>query len=253
MCLVDSVTKASLDIALQMDTAQRQSILTYGVGGQYAQDLAGFKYGLQLYSLESGSSGTTPSFARRKHLVDGNHKGCLELRSKFKGVGEFDGQPALTFFKDQWFLYARANCHADKGCRQVQACHGESLELMSEFKYVSFSGVPIDADIYFVHVYRTNHGTLAAVFPMAEAAKSGRPTLGGIYIAESDNGMDFGPPVPLYRSPVFLRRTFHVPVSFPNISLQKGSSFTLPLHLDVTSRMPEDFPGNQRFKWFQFQ
>ena len=121
--------------------------------------------------------------------MDGYHEGCLELRPKFGGVGEFDGQSMFVHFRSRWFLYTRANC-GDSGHRLVQVCVGNDLDNSSAFAYVSFAGVPIHADIYFAHVYRTNRGAVAAIIPMAKPPSPGQPTEGGIYMAESADGLD---------------------------------------------------------------
>ena len=152
--------------------------------------------------------------------MDGYHQDCLELRPKFGGVGEFDGQSVLVYFGYRLFLYTRANC-GESGHRQVQVCVGEDLNSFEPFAYVSFAGVPIDADIYFAHVYRTDRGTMAAIIPMAERPSKDRPTKGGIYMAESQNGFDFGPPVLLQASPIYKRRTFEVPVHYQSLVLTK--------------------------------
>ena len=253
MCLVDTETKHALDAELRINADQSRTIVGYGVGGQYDSGLRGFKYGLQVYALEIDNVSRMVSFVRRQLLVRGNHPGCLELRHKFKGVGEFDGQPCMIHFRGKWLLYTRANCHAKGGCRQVQVCGGENLDRLGEFTYASFAGVPLEADIYFVHVYCTAHGTLAAIFPMAEKAVPGSPTKGGIYIAESDDGIDFGCPVLLMRSTVFSRRTFDVPLNYPSLVLRKGQAFDVPLHVDVKARMPDGVAGMESFKWYSFQ
>ena len=132
-------------------------------------------------------------------------------------------------------------------------CVGEELRSLGEFRYVSFAGVPLCADVYFAHVYRTQHGTLAAVLPMAETPVADQPTQGGIYIAESSDGYDFGPPVLLRSSSVYLRRTAAIPMHYPSTALERNTPFQLPLHLYVQSRLPDDVPLQERFAWWTFQ
>ncbi len=251
MCLVDAETKAKIDVALRPHAERNRQVVAYGVGGQYDESQRNCRRGLHIYSLEAPDESSVYSFKQRSFLIDGHHKGCIELRPKLQGIGEFDGQSALIYFKAQWFLYARANC-ATKGHRQVQVCVGEKLSSLGEFKYVSFAGVPLCADVYFAHVYRTQHDTLAAVLPMAEPPVADQPTQGGIYIAESSDGYNYGPPVLLRRSSVYLRRTADIPMHYPSIALMKGTSFELPLHLCVKSRMPTDAPCRERFAWCTF-
>ena len=251
LCLVDLETKSQLDNALRVKSDVSGFIVAYGIGGQYDDMERDFKNGIHVYSLNRLATNGTLAFMQRKHLFDGHHPGCLELRSKFRGVGEFDGQPTCLHFNNKWFVYTRANC-AEKGHRQVQVCIGENLNNFSAFMYVSFAGIPLNADIYFAHVYRTTHGTLAAILPMAKPAAKGVATEGGIYIAESSDGFDFGPPILLQHSAVYLRRTFDMPVHYPSIILSANEPFTLPLHLRVRARMPCDVPGREGFAWMSF-
>ena len=156
----------------------------------------------------------------------------MELRRLYSGIGEFDGQSTLIYFQRRWFLFARANC-AEKGHRQVQACCGTQLDSFGSFSLVSFAGVPLDADVYFAHVYKTKHNTLAAIIPMAESATKKSSTRGGIYIAESADGFNFGPPVLLLHSTVYQRRTSDVPVHDASLLIDKDAKFTLPVQHNV--------------------
>ena len=261
MCLTDACTSSRLADLLGDpnpsgdDQGGQKRILAYGVGGQYDAEGRGFKFGVHLYSLEMLIYASGPSdnyyFNSRMLLVTGHHPGCIELRSKCKGVGEFDGQSLLIYFKDQWFLYARANC-GEKGYRQVQVCQGAELDNLGPFKYVSIAGVALDADVYLAHVYSTEHGTLVAILPMAVPPGARYPTQGGIYIAESVDGIDFGPPVLLRHSSVYQRRTADMPVHFPSLRLRRGSDIVFPLHLGVRARMSSEIPGNERIAWWSW-
>ena len=163
MCLVDFETGTKLQEILHIETSDAEEIVGYAVGGQYEKSRRNCKFGVCIYSLHRKVDGESMSFVNRKCIVDGYHEDCLELRPKFGGVGEFDGQSVLVYFGYSWFLYTRANCGA-RGHRQVQVCVGKDLDSFAPFAYVSFAGVPIDADIYFAHVYRTDRGTMAAIF-----------------------------------------------------------------------------------------
>ena len=95
---------------------------------------------------------------KRLHcLLKGDHAGAVEGRSKCirksdnRGIAEFDGQSALTYFQEQFFVYARANPE-ESGYRTVQVCHGP-LDELSPFQLCIFKGVPIESDIYFLHPY----------------------------------------------------------------------------------------------------
>ena len=85
---------------------------------------------------------------------------------------------------------------------------------MHRVTFHAFAGLPVDADINLGHVYRTDGDTLAAIMPIAQRLIKGRPTEGGIYIAESSSGLDFGPPVVLKSPDVYLRRTADMPVHY---------------------------------------
>ena len=84
----------------------------------------------------------------------------------------------MIYFKNKWPIYTRANC-GNRGHRQIQVCTGHDLGNLGPFKFVSFVGVALDADIYFAHVYRTNHGTLAAIMPIAQPPRRAEATMGG--------------------------------------------------------------------------
>ena len=185
------------------------------------------------------------------HLVNGHHPGCLELRPKFQGIGEFDGQNVVVFFNGKWFLYTRANVAA-RGHRQLQVAFGDQLDRFGPFTLVSFVGVPLDADIYFAHVYQTTEGILVAILPIAMPPDADSFTVGGIYIAISRDGCNFGRPILLRRSCVHLRRTFDLPIHYPSLVLSAGQPFLLPLHLNCRARMPNGVPGNEEFVWRQF-
>ena len=162
MCLVDAETRAGIDKVLNLSPEDRQCIVAYGVGGQFDDEARDFKRGVHVYSLEKHSNCPEWRFEQRKLLVGGRQPGCIELRPSRHGIGEFDGQSGLIYFKQRWLLYARANC-GTKGHRQVQVCEGQELGHFGAFIYVSFAGVPLSADIYFAHVYRTTHDTLVAI------------------------------------------------------------------------------------------
>ncbi len=128
-----------------------------------------------------------------------------------KSVGELDGQSELICFNEKWMLCTRANC-AEHGHRQLQVCVGYTLETLSDFRWVCPAGLPVGADIYLGHVYRTDGDTLVAIVPIAQKSKNGQATMGGIYIAESRCGLYLGPPVLLKSPDVYLRRTEDMPV-----------------------------------------
>ena len=232
MCLVDWETKSAIEDTLHVSNAEKESILTYGLGGQYDDAQRHFKFGLQIYALTKPTPKSNALFVQKKYLLGGMHPNCLELRRLHSGIGEFDGQSVLIYFHKRWLLFTRANC-AEKGHRQVQVCCGNDLDSFGPFSLVSFAGVPLSADVYFAHVYKTAHNTLVAIIPMAESCSKEEPTPGGIYIAESKDGLNFGPPVLLLHSLVYQRRTADVPVHEASLVISKDAIFTLPVQHDA--------------------
>ena len=89
--------------------------LAYAVGGQFreASRRARMKQkwydGIWLYALREQLS---EMYAERLALlVDGHHPGCVELRKKCLGAGEFDGQSSFTWvpFLQKFLLLTRAS------------------------------------------------------------------------------------------------------------------------------------------------
>ena len=65
MCLVDWETKSAIDRALRVSEAEREGILTYGLGGQYVDSHKHFKNGLHVYALTKPSSNSTALFVKK--------------------------------------------------------------------------------------------------------------------------------------------------------------------------------------------
>ena len=251
MCFVDDETQHQLDNHLSSTTNRG---MVYAIGGQYDAAGRSFKDGLHLYSLIYSRGqlvGEALRFTRQRLLITGEHPGCLELRSKFNGIGEFDGQSQLIYFDGRWLVYSRANC-GERGHRQVQVCVSSTPDNFHDCQWVSFADIPLDADIYFAHVYRTNANTLVAVIPLAHSATEGAPTEGGVYVAESYDGIDFGPPLCLLQSDIYMRRTADMPVLFAGAPLDRHAEFILPMQENVRARMAPDSPGREVLRWWCF-
>ena len=175
----------------------------------------------------------------------GDHAGAVEGRSKCKrqldnlGIAEFDGQSALTYFQEQFFVYARAN-PKESGYRTVQVCHGP-LDALSPFQLCKFKGVPDASDIYFLHPYvvpsdRWLVAIMSLVWP-AEGAASKLPP--GIYLAVSKDGVTFFEPVLLHKCESHCRRAYDLPVQ-GNVSFTE-SGIEFYAHRNVPCRMaPKD-------------
>ena len=83
MCLVEYKTRAKLQEALGIESGATGEIVGYAVGGQYEKTERNCKFGVWIYSLHRKVDGESMSFVKRKLIVDGYHKGCLELRPNF--------------------------------------------------------------------------------------------------------------------------------------------------------------------------
>ena len=186
----------------------------YGIGGQfygtrhkcYKADLEVEYAGIFLY----GWHPERRTFSRIKFLIDGNHPGCLELRTKCGAAGEFDGQSTMVFHRNMWLLYTRSNGSPKGGCRGLQVCAGHSLSSFEPFDQVNFNGLPAHANIYFAHVYvMPGRQQVMAMMPL-ECNDHCPP---GIYIGFSGDGRNFHTMYLVSESlPTHHLRTSNVPV-----------------------------------------
>ncbi len=101
-----------------------------------------------------------------------------------RGVGEFDAQSHLDYFKDKWMLYTRANCAAH-GHRQLQVSIGNKLAERGDCQRVCSAGLNVGADIYLGHAYRADKETPAAITPIAQTSEHGQLAKGGIDTASA--------------------------------------------------------------------
>ena len=100
-------------------------------------------YGLQKWKgRSSGEIYASVIWRPLLPLVKGDHAGQVEGRKKCmrpsdkRGISEFDGQSALTYWKGDFWLYARSN-PVKEGHRSVQVCHGQ-LETFGAFELCTF-------------------------------------------------------------------------------------------------------------------
>ena len=173
-------------------------------------------------------------------LIKGDHPGAIEGRSKCKrkkdgrGIAEFDGQSALTYWGGEFLLYARANPQ-ERGYRAVQVCRGE-LKKFKPFQPCKFTGVPDASDIYFLHPYVIpGDGYIAVIMSMVWA--DGHPSDPGIYLALSKDGVKFERPELLHSCKAHARRAYDLPIQ-GNVSFTK-SGIELFVHQNVPCRMSE--------------
>ena len=107
----------------------------------------------------------------KRLLLSGSHPGCVERRQApylYPGVCEFDGRLSLVYFRDRYFLYARANMAA-RGERFVQVTSSVDLKKWSPFELVKVEGYNhTEGDIYFfaVQLNPVHPRTLVALFPL---------------------------------------------------------------------------------------
>ena len=59
-------------------------------------------------------------------VIKGSHPGCIEKRKKCKGNCEYDGKVSITYFKDHYYIYVRANA-ANRGGRYVSVAKSEGV------------------------------------------------------------------------------------------------------------------------------
>ena len=76
-----------------LNTLFGKEYVAYGIGGQHTMDnkLAG-REGINLFYIDENLK---PH--RQYFVIDGEHKGVVELRPKCQGRGEFDGQSSIHY------------------------------------------------------------------------------------------------------------------------------------------------------------
>ena len=205
--------------------------------------------GLTKHKYGAGGIWSALQWKRLRCLLKGDHEGAVEGRSKCKrqsdgrGIAEFDGQSALTYFGSQFFVYARAN-PKESGYRTVQACNWSGGEYWSPFKRCTFVGVPEDSDIYFLHPYVVPSGKwvlaiMSLVWPEGTFQKNPLTNAPGIYLAASKDGFKFQKPVLLHHCESHGRRAYDLPVQGKVGFEATGISFYI--HRNVPCRMsPKD-------------
>lgn len=132
----------------------------------------------------------------RTAVLDGRHAGCVERRSGFGGLCEFDGRLSLALLKNDVLLYARANTRAEGGGRGVQvARRGRKGGPWSAFAAVDFAGLNNDDQVYFAAINPNPALVEDALVALAPVAR----TDGSAYVglAVSCDGIHFSALVPL--------------------------------------------------------
>ena len=180
--------------------------------------------------------------------MDGVHPNCIECRAVSAGACEFDGKLSVAFFRDRFYIYARANLEREHGGRFVQVAVSDGNDPRGpygEFTLLRIAGYDARStgNIYFAAV-KTNpidNATLLGLFPVAlvensavreagtaDGAAGGLDGLIGLSI--SCNGLDWAPLLRLSRSRVVSNRTVDQPVDG---FLVRGSRVFAYLHRNV--------------------
>ena len=164
--------------------------------------------------------------------IEGYTGGCIEKRTKFVGFCEFDGSLSAVYYRNRFFVYARANLAASGGARHVQVTSApDGLRAWSRFQLVNLPGVRAgraDSNIYFFNV-QTYGDRLLALFPAVF------PGLGnaGVYVSTSDDGVEWARPQRLLATPAYCARTRVHPVRLVGEDLYLMSNIDLSEPMDI--------------------
>jgi hypothetical protein len=164
--------------------------------------------------------------------IEGYTGGCIEKRNKFAGYCEFDGSLSAVYYRNRFFIYARANLAAAGGARHVQVTSASyGLGSWSEFQLVHLPGVKAgrpDANIYFFNV-QVYGDQLLALFPAVF------PGIGnsGVYVSTSMDGVEWARPQLLLATTAFCARTRIHPVRLSGDFLYLMSNIDLSEPMDI--------------------
>lgn len=143
-----------------------------------------------------------------KPILQGTVGGCFEGRDGFSGICEFDGRFSLIFWRQKFWLFARANL--DWGVRHTQVVSSDDLQKWGNWSLIHIHGqhhpnrLPKhpSMNIYFmgVHVNPVNASSLFALLPLNDP-KNANPSLHGSVCATfSLDGVIWSPLAPLLPS-----------------------------------------------------
>ena len=275
-CLVGEVGAHNLCVvangdaveALKKDFDTSDKYLAFAIGGEYRHpdDPRGKSIsfnGISLYGLVSNGQKwkdwASFHFEKIKLFLNGDHPGQTEGRGKCGqgsswspsgfGYSEFDGQSALTFWKGEYWVYARSNPR-ESGYRSVQVCDGRTLGELGKFEMCTFSQVEhgeTGYDGYFLHPYVLhNKKGLVALMSFVPADEFKTPTEpAGVYITMTTDGVHWLKPYPAHKCKDYARRGYDLPVNGllvvdPDARKQDGDydSITFLVHCNVPCRLP---------------
>lgn len=207
----------------------------FGIGGQYNHNYPG----VQLLEYDI----IQKKWKIIKLLFDGNISGCIEKRSGFNNICEFDGQTTMIFFMGEWFIYCRANISPEGGYRAVQVTRSKDLEHFEPFKLVNFKNHDDVNDIYYVHPYLTPHkDKIMVIAPIAYK------DVGNIAISFSSNGINFEPFLNMMTMKAYQGRTADLPCN--GIDWISDHKFRILIHKNVKHRVSNSEP--EKLEWYEW-
>ena len=204
--------------------------MAFAIGGEYRdpadprKGTKGFYDGIKLFGLRKSRWAQSELWSAVEwheitKLVRGDHEGQVEGRKKCirkadnVGISEFDGQSAMTYWRGEFYIYARSNPNYFGGHRSVQVCRG-ALDSFGPFQMCEFEGVPAGSDIYFMHPYvlPSGQGIFAMLSYVIAPGHDLNKTPAGIYCAVSGDGIHFKTPLLLHDCDSYERRAYDLPV-----------------------------------------
>jgi len=179
-------------------------------GGQYSEVMRGEErlfrgvVHTSLRSLEEPFSTPHLIFDRARLLTTR----CVERRMQRRGLCEFDGKLSVVYWRERFWLYARANLHATGGARHVQVSSSADLRSWSNWELLRFDGVytgKADNNIYYMQVSASG-SQLLGFLPGSINGEA------GIFATRSINGVAWDQPVRLLTSEAIEHRTQDHPI-----------------------------------------
>lgn len=198
-----------------------------GVGGRDKTGMQGRSAKERgLLWVTSPASAWPPMWSTPRRFLSGNHTGCVERRSKYHGVCEFDGRLSAVAHKGAYFVFARANARASSGGRFVQVTQSTDGYTWSPFQRLAFDGGKqiteagttqvqepqggyrgmkfarfILREVYFFVAKPSGDGRLSGLFP-ATFEVDGQ-LKGGVFLSFSHDGINWSSPRQLMESATF--------------------------------------------------
>ena len=192
-----------------------------GIGGRDKTGVLGHEATERgLFWVASPASAWPPVWSSPRHLLSGNHPGCVERRSGYNGVCEFDGR--LSAVRNGiYYVFARSNARASSGGRFVQVTKSMDGYRWSPFQRLTFQGgrqiIGTDTaqegyqgvrfanftlrEVYFFVAKPSGDGRLAGLFPATFEVDG--LLKGGVFVSFSHDGVHWSSPRQVLESPTF--------------------------------------------------